>query len=309
MAISEHLRSFAGKSVVDWSPDEFDPQDPLNLDVFYRIAIGWDSESDWGYHFARFLAHPNVAQITGIVIGHWASDFDQRDSSPIVEALVNARLPHLKAIFLGDITYEENELSWIIQSDIAPLFEAYPQLEHLGVRGGEGLIFNVIQHAALKSLTVQTGGLDIRILQDLARSDLPNLESLELWLGTSGYGWNGTIDDVARFIQSLDRFPKLSALGLCDSEIADEIAQQIVNSTLLDQISSLDFSFGTFGDEGAEALINSPKTLKLKTLRLEHHFCSDAIVEKLGQLPIEVVIFNQRQPDTYDNQRYVLNGE
>jgi hypothetical protein len=55
-------------------------------------------------------------------------------------------LTNLRAIFLGDITYEENEISWIEQSDVSPLLRAYPALEVSRVRGGNSLEFSKIKN-------------------------------------------------------------------------------------------------------------------------------------------------------------------
>ena len=58
-----------------------------------------------------------------------------------MEALINARgrLTGLRGLFLGDIPYEDCEISWINQTDLTPLFAAFPRLEHFRSRGGEGL--------------------------------------------------------------------------------------------------------------------------------------------------------------------------
>ncbi|NKB18733.1 MAG: hypothetical protein HC770_13155 [Pseudanabaena sp. CRU_2_10] len=106
-----------------------------------------------------------MSEISGIVIGCWITDVDE-SSQEIVEALAAARekLPNLKAIFLGDITYEEAEISWIVQSDVSPLLTAYPQLEYLQVRGNQGLSLGLLQHDRLKSLVVETGGLSVNVV-------------------------------------------------------------------------------------------------------------------------------------------------
>ncbi len=57
---------------------------------------------------------------------------------------------------MGDITYEECEVSWINQADMSPLLAAYPQLEVFRVRGGTGLAFSKIKHAHLTELGVET---------------------------------------------------------------------------------------------------------------------------------------------------------
>ena len=57
--------------------------------------------------------------------------------APFIEAA--DRLTGLTALFLGEMTCEENEISWIQQGDVTPLLRAFPRLEVLRVRGGEGL--------------------------------------------------------------------------------------------------------------------------------------------------------------------------
>src|SRR5205823_1318610 len=130
MSIYEHLTSFAGKPVVDWDPQQ-GVQDPQT--TIYRISLPWEAGEageSWTDRFARFLEDPAAGEITGLVVGDWGGPTGG-SSEPVVEALVAARnrLPGLTALFLGDITSEENEISWINQSDVSPLFEAYPELE------------------------------------------------------------------------------------------------------------------------------------------------------------------------------------
>jgi hypothetical protein len=118
-------------------------------------------------------------------------------------------LPNLTAIFLGDIIIEENEISWINQSDVSPLFTAYPALEHFRVRGGNGLIVGSIRHERLKSLIIESGGLPAQVVRDVAAATLPALEHLELWLGTEEYGGDAPIDvhSSSRVFALLFRLP------------------------------------------------------------------------------------------------------
>src|SRR5260221_14644610 len=111
-------------------------------------------------------------------------------SDDLVETLVAAcdKLPALTAIFIGDITYEDCDISWIHQSDVSPLFEAYPNLEYFWVRGGDGLSVGPVQHQHLKSLIIEAGGLNVSVPEEVLKSDLPELEHLDLWLGKDGYG-------------------------------------------------------------------------------------------------------------------------
>jgi hypothetical protein len=314
MAIYEHATSFADKPVEDWD-EAVGVQKPAS--VIYRLSLTYDDAEAgrrWTDKFAAFLDDPACGQVTGIVVGDWgalSSSGDNADSAAVVEALVAARdrLPSLTALFLGDITGEECEISWLRQSDVAPLFEAYPQLEHFCVRGGEGLSLGSPRHARLKSLVVQTGGLDAGVVRALTRAELPALEHLELWLGEENYGGSVRVADLTPLLSG-QLFPNLKYLGLRNSEIADEIAAALLHAPVLDRIRVLDLSMGTLGDEGAAALLANPAVAKLELLDVHHHFCSEEMVARLGQLGIKVNTDERQNPDEYDGDwRYVAVGE
>jgi hypothetical protein len=151
--INEHLTIFAVKPIVHWElggPIE----DPIGS--HYRIVTNYDDEEQptgwmdrlkkskpkrktWADRLQAFLEIPESREVTGLIVGPWSAEFDSGESSAdVVQAIAAAseRLPNLKTLFIGDIISEENEISWIVQSDVSPLFKAYPALEHFGVRGG-----------------------------------------------------------------------------------------------------------------------------------------------------------------------------
>src|SRR5258707_6794124 len=206
--------------------------------TIYRLALDWNAEVDFPTLFSRFLAGPASAETPAIIIGQFHGDDPEQDSEEIVQLLVSARarLPKLRGIFIGDIVSEENEISGIHQSDISPLFATYGNLEHLRLRGTEGLsLGGSLSHNRLKSLTIETGGLPPQLLEEAAVSQLPLLEHLELWLGTEGYGGDATVKDLQTFFQGTI-FPNLKHFGLRDSEIADEIAVPLKSAPLLSRI-------------------------------------------------------------------------
>src|SRR5260370_17287755 len=91
----------------------------------------------------------------------WSTEvMETGEAEAVVEALAAARekLPKLRVLFMGDIIREENEVSWIEQTDVSPLLEAYPELEYFGVRGGNGLHLGDIRHEHLRSLVIETCG-------------------------------------------------------------------------------------------------------------------------------------------------------
>jgi hypothetical protein len=311
MSIYEHTASFAGKPVFEWDPKK-GVEDPAGR--CYRVGLSWDDGEkgeSWTDRFSRFLQDPRSSEVTALVVGSWCGMHGD-NSAPIVEALVSARdrLPRLTAIFLGDIISEENEISWITQSDVSPLFGAYPALKHFRVRGSGDLSFGRLRHARLKELAVESGGLDREIVHEVLSAELPELEHLELWLGDSGYGADATVEDLAPVLSG-ERFPKLRYLGLRDSEITDEICAVLANAAILGRIRVLDLSLGTLSDEGAAALLTAPDIRKLEKLDIHHHYCSDEMVQRLKGLGIEVDAGEKQEPDEWDGEehRYVAVSE
>jgi hypothetical protein len=311
MAIYEHATKFASQPVVDWDPAQSNPDATT-----YRISLSYDAAEQgehWLDRFATFLDTVATNTVAGLVIGAWEDMFEADGASAaIVEALVVAhdRLPNLRAIFFGDIISEECEISWIQQTDISPLFAAYPNLEHFCVRGSSGLQLGALHHSNMKSLVIQSGGLDAGIVRAVVNAELPNLEHLELWLGTESYGANTTVADLEPLLSGA-RFPRLSYLGLRDSDIADQIAAALAQAPILERIHTLDLSLGTLGDEGAAALVANPAIAKLARLDIHHHYCSNEMVARLARLGIDVDTSGQEQPDKYDGEfhRYVAVGE
>lgn len=313
MPVYEHAQELFGKPVEEWRPG-VSLDDPSG--TAYRIAIDYDEAEagvTWEERFAEFFSLPNASAVTSIVIGVWGNVGDPLgDSISVVKTLSEARdkLPALRALFVGDIVGEEFEISWIEQSDMAPIFDAYPELEHFRVRGGMKLRFGPLNHSRLRSLVVESGGLDVSVVRDITASSLPELEHLELWLGDDGYGGNAELVDLAPILSG-KLFPKLTHLGLRDSELTDAIAAAVAHSPLLDRLRVLDLSLGTLSDDGAAALLASPGIKKLEFLDLHHHYCSDEMVSKLEKLGIKVDTSDQQEPDEYDGQstRYVAVGE
>ena len=308
MTFNEHVQQFAGKPVVNFQ-ENTGITDPA--DTAYRLSIDdYEDQEPLHERFVRLLADPASDQLTALVIGVWGpwEELYEYSSGPIVEALVTAapQLPHLTALFLGDIISEENEVSWIIQTDVSPLWTAFPKLEVLQIRGSNGLSLGTVQHAFLKSLTIECGGMPQNVLKEIANAKLPALEHLELYLGDAGYGFDGSIADVeALFVAG--KFPGLKSLGLRDSEIADQVAMTVAKSPLVEQLEVLDLSLGTLGDEGGQALLDCPALSKLKKLDLHHHYLSDGMMQKFQALPIEVDVSGQESEGDYG--RYVAVGE
>ena len=305
--IGEHKTHFGGWPVEDWEPGQ-----EVKSNALARIRLDYDTDGMWSDKFAQLLEAPGAEQLPGIVVGAWMGDDFEASSQDAVEVLVASteRLPNVKALFIGDIVGEENEISWIQQSDISALFGAFPNLEWLGARGGNGLALGMPRHEKLKGLVIETGGMPSELFQSVVKAQLPQLEHLELWLGEENYGGEVAVTDLKPLLNG-DLFPNLKHLGLCNSEMQDEIAQALSGAPVLNKIRVLDLSLGTLTDKGAQYLLDNPAIAKLEKLDLHHHFCSDEMVTKLKALPCEVDVSEQEKADVYKDEvyRYVAHGE
>jgi hypothetical protein len=305
--ISDNLTTLNGKSVRD-----FDAQTGIgNLEsTVYRLRVDYDAYED-GKNIpdmiGDFTKDVNAGQVEELIIG--AFDFEGGNTSEIAQALVDAapKLPKLKSLFIGDITYEEYEISWINQCDLSAVLRAYPALEYFRVRGGNELsLGKSLQHTGLRHLIIETGGLPPSVITELASATLPNLEHLELWLGSEDYGFGSEVSDFD-FVFQGSNFPKLRYLGLRDSVIADDLAKALSTAPIVNQLDVLDLSMGTLGDDGANALLQSSTIGKLKLLDLHYHFISEEVSRQLQKLGIAVNLKDRQEGDEGD--RYIQVAE
>ncbi|MEK3875574.1 STM4015 family protein [Paenibacillus sp. FSL M7-0420] len=252
----------------------------------------------------RLSGSLEAAGLTSLTIGDWGQAYENT-SEEAVQALVkhSASFPALRKLFIGDMSYEECEISWINQTDLSPLLSAYPELQSLTAQGGTDLRLSQLQHDKLEELIIITGGLSKAVLADIAASRLPNLRKLELYLGVDNYGFDGGLEDLLPLIEP-GKFPKLTYLGLKNSEIQDEIAAALADAPILDQLHTLDMSLGTLSDTGAEALLASERVKGLKQLNLSHHYMSDEMMLRLKNSGLPVDVSDQQQADDDDDWRY-----
>lgn len=302
--LSQNAGTFAGLRVVD-----FDPEKPVKSGVAYRFRSDWEENRLFEY-LENYLASDPAREAHAIVIGAWHGDDSELTSEAVVQFLTEnkEKLPSLSAIYVGDIVSEENEISWIKQSDLSPLLSAFPQLQLLRARGGDGLALKTPVHAALRALTLETGGMDVSVVRSICMSEFPSLEYLELWLGTENYGGNSTVRDLQPILSGR-LFPKLKYLGLRNAEHANEIAAVVVNSPIVERIETLDLSLGVLTDEAGEALLKTPTGGALKRLNLHHNYFSDGMLRKLKALPINVDVSRGDKMNEESEWQFVAVGE
>ncbi|XZE44287.1 STM4015 family protein [Pirellulaceae bacterium SH467] len=304
--IGENAKTFIGRRVADYDPDK---KPAVGGKTVYRFRSDYDEEICVPY-LAHFLGTQAAQDAVGIVIGNWAGEDCDGDPGEVIKLLCEKRdqLRSLKAIYLGDIVSEENEISWIHQADVAPLFEAFPKLELLRTRGGNGLAISQPKHACLRGLICESGGLPAEVVRSIGRAEFPALEHLELWMGTQEYGGDSRVEDLQPILSG-ELFPNLKYLGLRNCEFVDDIAAVIVNSPLVRQIETLDLSLGVLTDEGGRALLSLPTDGALKHLSLHYNFLSSAVTKLLNKLPIQVDLSKPSHMNDEEEWRFVAVGE
>lgn len=313
MSIYDHLEQFHGLPTFAFPAPGAQVTLPAADSVAWRVSADvFESEETWLDAFARFVDAVDTTRVRALLVGIWAEVTDE-GTEPIVRALVDAkdRFPALRGVFLGDIVAEESEISWIAQSDVTPLLTAFPALTEFAVRGGEQLEFPAVRHTALRSLTVQTGGLGGAVVRSLGASDLPALEHLEIWFGSQWYGGDATVADLEQILSGA-RLPALTSLALRNSEIQDEIAAAVASAPVVARLETLDLSLGALGDEGVEALLSGQPLTHLKKLDLHHHFVSDELAARLrAELePAGVTVdLSEHEGDSDAVERYISVSE
>lgn len=272
-----------------------------------KLSIGYDEFEEGhriGTEIEKLGNSPEGASLTSLIIGDWGQAYEN-SSEEVVKALVahSTCFPSLRKLFIGEMSYEECEISWITQSDLSPLLPAFPELQSLTIQGGNELSLRELNHNKLEELNIISGGLGKGVLGNIAVSQLPNLRKLELYLGVDNYGFDGSLADILPLIEP-GRFPKLTFLGLKNSEIQDEIAAAVADAPILEHLDTLDLSLGTLSDIGAEVLLASDRIKGLKALNLSHHYMSEKMIDRWTKSGLPVDVSDKQETDDEEDWRY-----
>lgn len=302
---SDLLTEFRGRRIIDFD-DEVDWKGP---DHAYRLREEYDDSATIADRFNALLQQPGIESLEALIIGAWSGACEGSDSAETVALLqqLAPQLPGLRALFLGEMTVDECEVSWINQANVSPLLSAFPKLEALRLRGGTGLSFSPVRHTALRELAIETGGLSRATIREVFVCEFPALERLELLLGDGGYGFDGGVEDLQPVLSGR-LYPRLKYLGLMNSEIADEIAAVAVNSPIVERIDVLDLSMGNLTDAGAESLLGLAGRSNLRQLNISHHYVTpERLAELKSALSCEVIADDPQSAD--DEWRPILHAE
>lgn len=270
---------------------------------FYGYEDYENGGKNAGTMIADILADPDLPSVTELVIGCWGEAWDE-SCQPILDALAEHadRFSHIEKLFIGDMDYEECEVSWIMQGDYSRLWAALPNLKGLTIKGSMDLELGEIRHEKLESLEIICGGLPKDVIHSIQCARLPSLKKLLLYIGVDDYGFDGDASTIRELLAQAD-FPKLEYLGIADSEIQDDLTAVVLESKFMGQIHTLDLSCGTLTDKGGRLLLEKlPDFPNIRFLDLHYHYLSDKMMEKLLQLPIKVDVSDQNEPESYDGE-------
>lgn len=253
----------------------------------------------------EILADPEFQNIDKLIIGDWGGAYEDSCQALIDAIADNAdKFSHITSLFVGDMDYEECEISWIIQGDYSRIWEAMPQLKEITVKGSTDLKLGKIKHSNLESLTIICGGLGSDVIKEIEEAELPELKKLLVYIGSENYGFDGDADTVRSLLANSD-FPELEYLGIADSEIQDELTAVVLDCKYIDSITTLDLSCGTITDKGGELLLKKlPELKNLKKLDLSYNYLSDEMKEKLTAAApaVEMDLSDSQEADEWDGE-------
>jgi uncharacterized protein (TIGR02996 family) len=270
-----------------------------------RLAVDRDNDMlDAERALGTLLGLPDAHFLRSLRLGIPYADEPMFDD--IIDALVeNARyLPRLVRLHVGDFECpDESEMSWTHLGSLAGLYPAFPKLEQLIVQGGDFKLGRLAL-PALRHLEVRTGGLSAENFGSIVDAELPALETLIVWIGDDRYGADVGVVDVVQLIGAMP--PLLRHLGFCNTALADQVCELLVDSAIAKRLETLDLSLGTMSDDGAEQLAGGTFP-NLRKLDVSDNYLTEVGLDRLRTLGVEVV--TTRQKDAADEERYVSVGE
>lgn len=248
---------------------------------------------------ARFLRELSVTPATAIGGRHTPDD------AAIVDAIAALGVPAaLRRLAFDPLDFQ---LSWTRLTDLSPIYPHLARLEELAIQAGD-VTLGRIDLPSLRSLEIVTGGLRRHVLESISAASWPRLERLVLYLGTERYGGDCTLADLAAILDGAVLPAGLRTLGLCNCELAGELAASLARSRILPRLAHLDLSHGTLDDAGARAILDHADAFRhLATLDLRNNYLTAATLGLLARLGPLVETSGQQLPE--DGERYVSVSE
>jgi uncharacterized protein (TIGR02996 family) len=277
----------------------------------YRVRLSHDSynDSEWKGKtadvLAKLLDHPSgryVVEFSFMSNG----DPNENNLQDIIDLLGKKAPATTRKITFGD---NVDQISWHHTGNLDKLWKGVPNLRILEIETGD---FDVGKMNApkLERAIFITGGLSAKCGKNIATATMPKIKHLEIYYGDDNYGGDCSIKEVLPLLGRSD-LPQLEYLGLKNSQFADDIAGAVVGSKLVKQLKTLDLSFGTMGDEGAQALAAGKSSLEhLECLDLTRNYLSSSGIKAVKGICKKVITADQEEADGDEpGDRYVRIAE
>ncbi len=274
-----------------------------STDVAYKIVIDfWEEEEtgeDYSAKLEKLCESDLVGELKNLVLGNWIEEYGEDDVDNIKDAIAilieNAeKFTSLEGLMIGDIFYEESELSWIFYDDMSALWAAFPNLKILHVRGAGGLKLGKIKHDNLEKFILESAGTSQNVALELAKAELPKLQYLELWLGDERHADGEEVLEHDLTLIFNNSFPSLKSVAILNSSLGFKMIRSIKETSLINQLTSLDLSGGTLGDETIGELLDE-NLQQIDTLDISLNYFSNETVQKLQGLYKNVIADGQKK--------------
>jgi uncharacterized protein (TIGR02996 family) len=281
----------------------------LTTGFWGRIRLWVDHDhagTDIPKALAHALGHPSARFLRELVLGLTSTDGDA-DYEGCIRALIShGPLPSLRSMIIGDFDRDQSEISWVQVGNVGPLWPLLPNLERLTLKGA-GIRLGNPKSTTLRTLVIHSGGLPQAAGQSLGRAELPALEHLEVWFGTTDYGGSCSAAEARGILQNKS-LARLRSLALANADFADEIAAEVAQAQLWPTLERLDLSMGTMSDAGAERLLTRAEELaRLAHIDLSNNFLSPDMCDRIQAALPNANVDMQQQAD--GDRRYVSVGE
>jgi len=254
---------------------------------------------------------PGIALLRELIVG--SIDYDDYPTS--WDGCIDALAAHGVPAGLERLEFNRGG-TWDISStelgNLSPLYPRLGTLRELSIEMGS-MELGEMNLPALRSLTITTGGLKGGNLESIRKASWPHLERLTICIGESDndYGCDVQLEDVTKLLTEL-KVPRLKHLCLANSDHEDAFVGELVRSKLLPQLSSIELSRGTFGNQGARDLLQHAAAFKhLDLIDLTHNYVSPALAARLATIGPRVVLEDSEGTDDEDREddRYVTISE
>ncbi|MFT3712467.1 MAG: WGR domain-containing protein [Archangium sp.] len=274
-------------------------------------AIHFFNEQDWmdnGYDvlpLARGLFDlPHCGGLRELRTGVIRWDSNTEDvPNVLAEAAKRPFASRVKRLFLGDIP-DNVDMDHHTIGDVRKVSKQFPGLTELKLHSGAAswsgptnFEFGPLALPKLKTLIIETCGLTSKRAKQLTDSTLPELESLEVWVGSPEHSANAKLKDLAPILEG-KKFPKVTKLGLMNNEFSNELAAALVKSPIAARLESLSLSMGVLSESGVKALCAGASAFpKLKTLDVSDSYVVAADVKALKKAfaKLEVIAKNPKE--------------